>query len=97
MFSRRGFLGCGFAAGLLPVLGADNPRIARIGLMTDTHVEDTMESCGRVKLALELFKAKSERQRKRAVAAANEICVSMRREGEGFPDLVRRRMGKEGR
>lgn len=59
MFSRRGFLGCGFAAGLLPALGADNPRIARIGLMTDTHVEDTMESCGRAKLALELFKAKS--------------------------------------
>lgn len=42
----------------------------------------------------ELFKAKSERQRKRAATAANEICVSMRREGEGFLDLVRRRMGK---
>ena len=43
----------------------------------------------------DLFKAKSERQRKRAAAAANEICVSMRREGESFLDLVRRRMGKE--
>ena len=43
----------------------------------------------------ELFKAKSERQRKRAVAAANEICASMRREGEGFLDLVRKHMGKE--
>ena len=42
----------------------------------------------------ELFKAKSERQRKRAVASANEICVSMRREGESFLDLVKRRMGK---
>lgn len=40
----------------------------------------------------ELFKAKSERQRKRAVAAANEICVAMRREGESFLDLVKRRM-----
>lgn len=41
----------------------------------------------------ELFKARSERQRRRAVSAANEICVSMRREGESFLDLVKRRMG----
>ena len=40
----------------------------------------------------ELFRAKSERQRRRAVATANEICVSMRREGVGFLDLVKRRM-----
>ena len=42
----------------------------------------------------ELFRAKSERQRRRAVAAADEICVDLRREGEGFRDLIRRRMGK---
>lgn len=42
----------------------------------------------------ELFRAKSERQRRRGVALADEICVSMRREGEGFPDLVRRLFGK---
>lgn len=42
----------------------------------------------------ELFRAKSERQRRRASAAADEICVSLRREGDGFRDLVRRRMGK---
>ena len=43
----------------------------------------------------ELFRAKSERQRRRAVAAADEICADMRREGEGFRDLVRRYAGKE--
>ena len=43
----------------------------------------------------ELFRAKSERQRRRAVAAADEICADMRREGEGFRDLVRRYVGKE--
>ena len=43
----------------------------------------------------ELFRAKSERQRRRAVAAADEICVDMRREGEGFRDLLRRYAGKE--
>ena len=43
----------------------------------------------------ELFRAKSERQRRRAVAVADEICVDMRREGEGFRDLVRRYAGKE--
>ena len=43
----------------------------------------------------ELFRAKSERQRRRAVAAADEICADMRREGEGFRDLVRRYAGTE--
>ena len=43
----------------------------------------------------ELFRAKSERQRRRASALADEICVAMRREGEGFPDLIRRLCGKE--
>ena len=42
----------------------------------------------------ELFRARSERQRRRAAAAADEICVSMRREGEGFADLVRSRFGR---
>ena len=42
----------------------------------------------------ELFRAKSERQRRRAVAAADEICIDLRREGEGFRDLIKRRMGK---
>jgi hypothetical protein len=45
------------AAGALPALGADNPRIARVGLMTDTHVQKTMASCATVRTALELFKA----------------------------------------
>ena len=40
----------------------------------------------------ELFRAKSERQRRRAVAAADEICIDLRREGEGFRDLIKRRM-----
>lgn len=43
----------------------------------------------------ELFRAKSERQRRRAVTAADEICADMRREGEGFRDLLRRYAGKE--
>ena len=45
----------------------------------------------------ELFRAKSERQRRRAVAAADRICVELRREGEGFLDLLKSRIGREGR
>ena len=56
--NRRGFLGLAGAAGMLPVLGADAPRIARIGMMTDTHVGTTMESCRWVRAALALFKLK---------------------------------------
>lgn len=53
---RRTFLGEMLAAGVLPALGADNPRIARVGLVTDTHVQKTMASCVKVRAALELFK-----------------------------------------
>ena len=45
------------AAGVLPALAAGDSRIARVGIMTDTHVGTTMESCARVKAALQLFKA----------------------------------------
>lgn len=54
---RRTFLGEMLAAGALPALAADNPRIARVGLVTDTHVKKTMASCATVRAALELFKA----------------------------------------
>lgn len=53
---RYGLLVLLLSAGLYA--DAVNPRIARIGLMTDTHVKETMESCARVKAALELFKEK---------------------------------------
>ena len=56
---RRSFLGGMLAAGALPSLGIpESGRIARIGVITDTHVLRTLESCDRVKAALELFKAK---------------------------------------
>ena len=58
---RREFIGGMMAVGASPLLGAtdgDAGRIARIGLITDTHVETTLESCSRVRAALSLFKAK---------------------------------------
>ena len=54
---RRTFLGMTAAAGALPSFGMAGDRIARVGVMTDTHIGTTMESCLRVKAALELFKA----------------------------------------
>ena len=36
---------------------ADAKPLLRLGVMTDTHVGETVASCGRVRLALELFKA----------------------------------------
>ncbi len=58
VLSRRHFLGGSLAFAAAPLL-ASNPgaRVARIGIMTDTHVYDELESCSRVKAALELFKA----------------------------------------
>ena len=56
---RRQFIGGMMAAGAAPLIkAAEDGRIARIGLITDTHVETTLESCSRVRAALELFKAK---------------------------------------
>lgn len=57
---RREFIGGIMAAGASPLFGAEggDGRIARIGLVTDTHVETTIGSCARVRAALELFKAK---------------------------------------
>ena len=56
---RREFLGGVAAFGASPLLAVpESGRIARIGLVTDTHVGTTPESCSRVKAALELFKAK---------------------------------------
>ena len=59
MTSRRGFIGgLGGAAAIssLPVyaVGADRP-LFRAGLITDTHVGKTKETCGNVKAAWELF------------------------------------------
>ncbi|MDO5318970.1 MAG: metallophosphoesterase [bacterium] len=55
--SRRTFLGGAFALASAPAFGAGAERLARIGVMTDTHVQKTMESCAKVRAALELFKA----------------------------------------
>ena len=50
------------AAGFVPFAGVlaapAGERRMRLGVMTDTHVGKTVESCGRVRQALELFKAK---------------------------------------
>lgn len=58
--SRRSFV-CGLAA-VLPfpaaLFAAETKPVMRLGVMSDTHVGKTVESCERVRLALELFKAK---------------------------------------
>ncbi|MBR4171579.1 MAG: metallophosphoesterase [Kiritimatiellae bacterium] len=57
--SRRNFIGGTFAAGACSALGIPSDgRIARIGHMTDTHVVGNIESFSRVRMALELFRAK---------------------------------------
>ena len=57
--SRRSFLGASLASLAAPVLGAGEGRPAlRFGFLTDTHVERTVDSCARVRKALELFRSK---------------------------------------
>ena len=54
--NRRHFIGGMAAAGAGSLLGVPaSGRVARVGLVTDTHVGTTMESCARVRAALELF------------------------------------------
>ena len=55
--NRRTFIGGALASAALPGLGGADGRIARVGLMTDTHVKMTLASCAKVRAALELFKA----------------------------------------
>lgn len=60
---RRCFIRVGAAFAAAPFLvGGDSSdgsaRVMRIGVMTDTHVGKTVESCSRVRQALELFKSK---------------------------------------
>ena len=56
---RRDFIGC---IGALSFMGpayqlfGDEKPLLRIGVMTDTHIGKTKESCARVKLAYELFR-----------------------------------------
>ena len=45
-----------FAPFTRSLFAADAKPLLRLGVMTDTHVGKTVASCGRVKLALELFK-----------------------------------------
>ena len=57
--TRRSFLGGALLAPIGARLFADGEKpLFRFGVMTDTHVGKTVESCGRVKLALELFRDK---------------------------------------
>ena len=57
--TRRAFLG---GAVLVPfgarLWAEDAKPLFRFGVMTDTHVGKTVESCGRVRLALQLFRSK---------------------------------------
>ena len=58
---RRTFVGSVGAFAFAPFAGAfadERGLVARIGVMTDTHIGETEESCSRVRLALELFRAK---------------------------------------
>ena len=60
--TRQGFLKATGAFAFAPFAGtlfaADEKPLFRMGVMTDTHVGKTMESCSRLRAALELFKAK---------------------------------------
>ena len=57
--TRRTFLGGAMLAPLgVRLWAADEKPLFRFGVMTDTHVGKTVESCGRVKLALQLFRSK---------------------------------------
>ena len=57
--TRRTFLGGAMLAPLgVRLWAADEKSLFRFGVMTDTHVGKTVESCGRVKLALQLFRSK---------------------------------------
>lgn len=58
--TRRSFIG-GLTASAAATAFAELPESApvlRLGVMTDTHVGETVESCSRVRMALELFKTK---------------------------------------
>ena len=60
--TRQEFLRAAGAFAFAPFAGtafaADEKPLFRMGVMTDTHVGTTLESCSRAKAALELFKAK---------------------------------------
>jgi len=61
-WDRRDFVrGMAGAFAFMPFAGAwasSEKPYARIGVITDTHVKKTIESCDRVKMAMELFRAK---------------------------------------
>ena len=55
--TRRTFIGGAIAFAPLSTLWADEEKpLAKIGLITDTHVGKTQESCARARLAYELFR-----------------------------------------
>lgn len=62
MMTRQGFVRATGAFAFAPFAGtlfaADEKPLFRMGVMTDTHVGKTPESCSRLKAALELFKAR---------------------------------------
>ena len=59
---RRDFIRAGVPFAALPFLGGGlsvcSSMVMRLGVMTDTHIGKTIESCSRVRQALELFKSK---------------------------------------
>ena len=56
--SRRAFLGGTLATLARPAFAADEQPALRFGFLTDTHIETTVDSCARARLALELFRSK---------------------------------------
>ncbi len=57
--TRRGFIGGALTASIAAKLWAEEEKpLFRFGTMTDTHIGETVESCGRVKLAFQLFRSK---------------------------------------
>ena len=53
---RRGFIGGLAAAAACPALADDGKPLFKVGLVTDTHVRETRQSCERLELAYRLFK-----------------------------------------
>ena len=55
LISRKGFIGAGGAFLALPLAAADEKPLWKAGIVTDTHVKRTRESCALVQAACDLF------------------------------------------
>ena len=55
MISRKEFIGASGAFAAMPLSAADEKPLWKAGIVTDTHVKRTRESCALVQAACDLF------------------------------------------